>query len=176
MSLSQTDRRLLHVSKSLARDVELLKEGVSLSVTFARSIDDLIDEVAVDRLNLADEFLRMADILRRSRSDLARAAVARYYYAMYHAMRGVSFYSTRGDDHEAHSVLFDKGIPSDFPNANSAKNDLRDARLRRNEADYDPYPAASTHFKGVLQSLAPTARTFVANSRTYLRAKGNTFA
>lgn len=155
-----------------SRDVKLLKEGVSLETDLSRTIQDAMDQAIADRLALADAFLAMADQLRRSRADLSRAAVARYYYAMYHAFRAIVYQVTGGDDSQEHAVL-PKAIPKDFPNQTTAANDLKDARLVRNEADYDPYPTSSNYFKTYAKTVAPVAAHYLAEARAYVSSKGN---
>ena len=173
MSATATERRLLRLSKLPRAHIELLKEGVSLETALARPVDDAMAQAVADRLALAEEFLSMAEVLVRSRSNMWRAAIARYYYAMYHAMRAASFQDHGGDDHEQHTTLSQRGVPSDFPNRALRINELRAARALRNEADYDPYPANSAYFKTEAKSIRPTARAFVTEVRNYLRAKGN---
>jgi uncharacterized protein (UPF0332 family) len=173
VKLTPVETRLHRVAKMSAKEVLLLKEGVSIEAALSRTMSDALHQVVADRIVLAESFLQTAETLRRSRSDLSRAAIARYYYSMYHAMRAVSFHQQGGDDHEAHSDLFQKGVPADFPNAVTARNDLKDARLLRNEADYDPYPQSSVYFRSTVKRLAPVAAGFVADSRAYLVSKGN---
>ena len=173
MSITGTEQRLLRVSKLTSRDLALVREGPSLEVALTRPLADIVDQVVSDRLHLAEQFLDMADRMSRSRSDLARPAIARYYYAMYHAMRAVSYSALPGDDHESHSTLFQKGVPSDYPDAATARNALKDARLLRNEADYDPYPQNTSYFRQQMKQLSPIAVAFVATARKYLSSKGN---
>lgn len=173
VKLTAVESRLRRVAKLTAKEVLLLKEGVSIEAALSRTMSDALQQVVADRIVLAESFLQTAETLRRSRSDLSRAAIARYYYSMYHAMRAVSFHHQGGDDHEAHSNLFAKGVPNDFPNAVMARNYLKDARLLRNEADYDPYPQSSAYFKSEVKRLAPLSASFVSDSRTYLVSKGN---
>lgn len=175
MQLTPVEQRLQRVTKLSAREIGLLREGVSVEAALSRTMADALHQVVADRILLSEGFLQTAEKLRRSRSDMSRAAIARYYYAMYHAMRAVSFHNHGGDDHEAHSELFQKGVPADFPNAIAARNDLKDARLSRNEADYDPYPQSAAYFKSVVQRLAPVSSAFVADSRGYLVSKGNPY-
>lgn len=175
MPTLSAEKRLQRLSKLKAAEISLLKEGVSLENTFSRTLDDLMAQVAADRLNLSKEFLRMAENLRRSRTDYTRAAIARYYYSMYHAMRSASFYANGGDDHEQHTELSQSGVPKDFPNRAITMNTLKDARLRRNEADYEAYPGPTAHYKIILRGLAPTAVEFVRDVDAYLTSKGNPY-
>ena len=171
MSLSPVDRGLLRIVGSPAKDLKAFKEGVYLAGLSGRDIDALIDQSCTDRLILAQGFLADAERAMRSRPPMRRAAVGRCYYAMYQAGRAVVFYQTRGDDHEKHSVLPDH-LPADLPNVDRWKNSLKDARLRRNMADYDPYPATDLDFQSAAAHLTAEARAFLGEVRTYLLAKG----
>lgn len=173
--MTPDEKRLSRITKLAAHDAELLREGVSHESALARTLADLSMQVVADRMTLAMAFLDMGDVCKRSRHDLARSAISRYYYAMYHAMRAVSYSFFGGDDHEKHTELGDKGVPKDFPNRAAAKNDLRDARLTRNEADYEPYPSAPTYFKAAESRLSSMAHAFVNDARAYVRAKGNPY-
>lgn len=173
MALNSIEVRLQRVTKLPKKVVEIMIEGSSLETSFTRPLIDIMDQTVADRLDLADEFLTMADTLMRSRSDLSRPAIARYYYAMYHSMRAAAYQHFSGDDHEAHSILSSKGVPPDYPSPAIASNDLKDARLLRNEADYDQYPIDRSYFKTQSKLLRPTATLFVASARNYVQAKGN---
>lgn len=174
--LTTSEQRLLRITKLDRKTVGVLKEGISIEASLSRSIQDAMFQTVADRLDLADEFLNMADALMRSRHDLYRAAIARYYYSMYHAMRAASYQHFEGDDHESHSDLSSKGVPPDFPGHALAQNTLKDARLRRNEADYEQYPRNHTHFKSQARSLQVAAKTFVTTARQYVSSKGNPFS
>jgi hypothetical protein len=90
---------------------------------------------------------------------------------MYHAARALSFFANQGDDHEAHGDLH-KGIPDDFPDVEQWRNDLKDARLRRNEADYDPYPPTDADFRLLGLAAVVTTQGFLNAAEVYLRARG----
>ncbi|MDQ4501303.1 hypothetical protein [Sinomonas sp. ASV322] len=173
MTLTAAELRLLRLSKLASRDVALLSEGASMVADLSMSIADARSKISADRILLAEQFIAMADRMARSRADMSRAAIARYYYAMYHSMRAVAFFHFNGDDFEAHATLHQKGIPKDYPNASAAANSLRDARLLRNEADYDPYPQMDAYFRDAAKRISQTARDFVAKARQYLLNKGN---
>lgn len=171
MSLDPSDRRLLRVGESTERELKGFREGVYLESASGRTIDDLLAQTCADRLRLAKRFLAEGDRAMKSRPPMRRAAIGRYYYAMYHAFRAVVFFRTPGDDHEQHSEL-PAWVPADFPDADRWKNELKDARLRRNEADYDPYPAADIDFHAAASRLRTEARALVAEARSYLLTKG----
>lgn len=174
MSLSSSDDRLLRVSKSKQTDLHRFKAGVNLEKSSGRTIDDLCAQACADRFRLAENFLSYADRLMKSRPAMRRLAVGRYYYSMYHGARAVVFFRTPGDDHEQHSKLPSQ-MPGDFPRADFWKNELKDARLRRNEADYDPYPADDAAFSSAASLLKTRAHDLISDVRRYLDAKGCTY-
>lgn len=176
MALTALETRLQRVSKAPSRTLELWKEGVTIEAALSRPLDDVMAQTVADRLDLADDFIAMAERLMRSRFDMSRPAIARYYYAMYHSMRAASFQSLGGDDHEQHTVLSQKGVPNDYPNPSLASNELKNARLLRNEADYEQYPKASSYFKAAAKDLRPVALAFVQSSRHYVTSKGNPYS
>lgn len=175
MAITPAEERLRRISKAKATVLGHFREGVTHEGALSRSIADGMDQTVADRVNLADDFLRMADQMLRARGDLTRAAIARYYYAMYHAMRAASYQHHRGDDYEDHSALSSKGVPGDYPNRPTASNTLKDARLLRNDADYDQYPMSRTHWRVQARSLQGTAAQFVADARAYIATKGNPY-
>ncbi len=109
--------------------------------------------------------------MKRSRIRDWRSVIGRYYYSMYHSMRAVCFYSFGGDDNEQHTKI-SSCVPDDFPERELRANELKDARLRRNEADYDPYPQEEASFRITALALAATANHFVGECRIYLSTKG----
>jgi uncharacterized protein (UPF0332 family) len=174
VSLNGHEQALLRVSKSKRQTLAGFKEGIYLQATTGRPIDELREQACADRLGLAVGFQAMADRLMRTRPPMYRAAVGRYYYAMYHAMRAVVFYSVEGDDHEQHSDVPSK-VPHDFPRLGFWQNELKDARLRRNEADYDPYPDQDATFRDAGRHLARQCGDLLTEARRYLQTKGCAF-
>ena len=135
---SAISAELARVSKASNLTLLAYREGVSLEARTKLTIEQLRHQASADRLSLADSFVVTASKLVRSRPAQHRSAISRYYYAMYHAARATVFFVHEGDDHEAHSVLPTK-FPSDFPQASYWQNELKFARFRRNEADYEHY-------------------------------------
>lgn len=176
MILNTVEERLHRVTKLSNKVVVVLREGVSLEADLSRPLADVMAQTVADRLDLADEFLAMAQALLRSRTDLSRAAIARFYYAMYHSMRAASYQHFEGDDYEAHAVLSSKGVPPDYPSQALASNELKDARILRNEADYDQYPLNRGYFKTQAKALQPVAANFVGAARRYVTSKGNPYS
>lgn len=173
MVTTPQQQRLLRLSKAYKRELGYFTEGENLATIFGTSIADLTHQAAADRLVLGEHFLNIANLLTKSRSKALdwRMVIGRYYYAMYHSMRAVSYFHVGGDDCQDHTKLF-TSIPSDFPDASIRANELKNARLWRNEADYDPYPQSWEHFKGIAVSLNPIANTFVGDCRMYLSNGG----
>jgi uncharacterized protein (UPF0332 family) len=167
------DDALLRIGKASKKTLLLYGEGIYLTASTARGLIDLQHQVCADRVRLARAFLVAGSKLLRSRPGQYRNAISRYYYSMYHAARAVVYFSHGGDDHEAHSVLPTK-LPDDFVDGDLWQNSLKDARSRRNQADYDPYPTAEASWKPIATTLANDAPELVALAEQYLRAKGCT--
>jgi hypothetical protein len=89
---------------------------------------------------------------------------------MYHAMRPCAFLFYQGDDHEEHSQL-PLHIPADFPDK-SWQSRLKDARLARNVADYDPYPLKGGGWKKQALTLDSDSEQLVVQARAYLKSNG----
>lgn len=171
VQLSPQDHALLRVGIASKKTLILYAEAIHLTSVTAKSIVQLQQQVCVDRLQMADRFIRAAEKLVRCRPPEYRSAVSRYYYAMYHSVRAVVYFAHGGDDHQEHSTLPTK-LPVDFPGHNVWLNDLKDARSRRNDADYDPYPFSDAAWKSVASNLASQAPRLAQEARTYLQRKG----
>jgi len=171
MSRFATNKNLLRVSKAKKSEIDRWKEGRALESSSGRTIEELSHRVVADRLQLAMRFLRVGDRLHAGAQPDYRLAVSRYYYAMYHAMRAAAYFSHGGDDHEEHSKL-PSNAPTDLPNSALLSNSLKDARERRNAADYNPYPKGNGAWKRHAANLSVDAAKLVQEVRQYLRAKG----
>jgi uncharacterized protein (UPF0332 family) len=168
---SSHDATLLRVSKATKVELGFFREGVHIEAATQRSLVDLQSQVCVDRLKLAESILRSGSRFMRLRPADYRSAIGRFYYSMYHTTRSVVYFSYGGDDHESHAALPTK-LPKDFPNAAIWTNDLKSARSRRNEADYDPYPMLDADLKSHAVDLSTKAPALIALARQYLRRKG----
>ena len=100
-----------------------------------------------------------------------RDSISRSYYAMYHAARAVVYLAHQGDDHQEHDQLY-KAIPSDFPDVEVWKNELKDARLKRNEADYEFFSETMGSFRPASGLLFDKATEFDVICTDYLRNRG----
>lgn len=167
--LSDTQR--LQVSKLEASTIRSFHLGVQLGASTHPSIDSLVKRACKDRFKLASRFLRSARSSAKQPSPDYRLVVGRAYYAMYHATRAVVYHDVRGDDHEAHSDL-PRVIPRGFPSRTTWENELKSARLERNKADYDPYPANDAAFAGSAAALLRSAATYLRVARQYLKVNG----
>ncbi len=168
---AQHEQVLLRVSKADKKTLGLMAEGVYLSTSTARALPDLQEQSCADRLKFAREFLGAADKLTRSRPAQYRSAISRYYYAMYHAMRAVVYYTHGGDDHNAHRDL-PGYVPQDFADSAQWQNALKDARAHRNDADYDPYPLDPKIWRDVALDLKVKSYQLIGLTEDYLRQKG----
>lgn len=166
---TQSDLRFLSALK--ASRIDDLKAGASVVSRTGYPIDDLVARVAIDRLTLAAAMHREAiSSLKRSPPPF-RHVISRAYYAMYQTFRGVVFLVNRGDDHEQHSEL-PRHLPVDFPGRAFWENALKDARLERNKADYEPYPRGHASFSQAAQTVCKNSQQLRSVARGYFRTKG----
>jgi len=165
-----TDSELLLISKSTQDKLRNFADGAQLARRSRSTIKRLQAKVARDRLELAILQLRDAKAAHSGVPKLSRTAVSRAYYAMYHAARAATYISFGGDDHEQHSVLPAK-FPPDFPSSDIWRNRLKNARLERNRADYDPYPHGDVDFSVAASTMIQEAADFIKLTKQYLRLK-----
>lgn len=169
-----SNERLLRISEAKKSTLVAWAEGTHVESSTGRSLAELCDRATGDRLALAKQFLKDGEAMLRANPPLYRSAISRLYYSMYHAMRAVVYYQHGGDDHEKHSDL-PGHTPSDFPNAPIWQNALKDARERRNSADYEPYPKSPRAWSIIATTIAGDANALFSASRAYLRNKGSQF-
>jgi uncharacterized protein (UPF0332 family) len=129
----------------------------------------LIQQATSDRLRLAGEHLRAGDQLIFS--NQFRSAISRHYYAMYHAARSIVYADFRGDDYERHNIL-PRHLPAKLPDKMSREQQLTNARLLRNEADYDVYPSNIPEWEHDARRLTITATDFVRACEDFALAEG----
>lgn len=128
-----------------------------------------IKQIASDRLAMAGDHLRAGDQLVRQ--GAYRASISRHYYAMYHTARAVVFAEVKGDDHQRHNVLA-RHLPTPLPQRSLREAQLTDARLLRNEADYECYPLVEQLWARDAQSLMVIASEFVGELEEFALAQG----
>lgn len=165
------DIRLIHISKAVKVDFQRWREGISLKQDSGREIDELARIVARDRWRLAAQHRRHGTSLFSLARPPYRSVISRYYYAMYHAMRACAYLYHQGDDFEEHSKL-PSNIPNDFPNQQTWQNKLKDARLMRNRADYDPYPTTEKFWKAQAGLIRADVTDLLRSTKLYLQGKG----
>lgn len=173
MSRTLPNDRLIRVSKVRQQVIANWKEGVSIENDAGCSIAQIICLVAADRWRLAYEHKRHANKLLQLKPSVYRSAISRYYYAMYHAMRACAYIFHEGDDYEEHSKL-PLHIPADFPPGMDWQSVLKNARLIRNRADYDPYPKPDRSWRVDAMSIKADADLLLFSSRKYLLSRGCT--
>ncbi|MEU5609477.1 HEPN domain-containing protein [Streptomyces sparsogenes] len=128
-----------------------------------------MQQVVVDRLLLAGEHLRAGDHLLFSTQY--RSSISRHYYAMYHAARAVVFAANRGDDYERHNVL-PRNLPTALQDSAVRESELTNARLLRNQADYDVYPLNESEWEGDARALSVTAANFLQACESFASTNG----
>lgn len=90
---------------------------------------------------------------------------------MYHSARAIVFASVLGDDYERHSVLHDK-LPDTMPAVEARSIELKEAKLLRNEADYDAYPVLSAEWSLDARAIAVSAANFVQECESFALTTG----
>lgn len=130
---------------------------------------NLAKQIVSDRLRLAGYHLRNGDFLIQNGQN--RTSISRYYYCMYHAGRAVCYGYHLGDDYQQHSIL-PKNLPSNLPQQTSWSRSLNEARLLRNEADYDLYPDSDGRWKADATNLGVTAAEFLIECETFAINEG----
>lgn len=163
--VTSTDLVLLHIATSKSADISALPKGGRYPFPIAQ----LLRQVVMDRLLLAGEHLRAGDHLLFS--SQYRSAISRHYYAMYHGARAIVFAENRGDDYERHNVL-PRNLPANLPNAATRETELIDARLLRNQADYDAYPLNESDWEADARALAVTAANFLQDCESFASENG----
>lgn len=162
---------LRRVSEAPSKLQATWDEGISLEARSGRALDELRDRSVADRLALALDARRRARSLHTLNPPMNRDAISRYYYSLYHAFRAVSYFANDGDDFHEHSKL-STGIPDNFPNADVWRNNLKDARLARNRADYHAYPKSERAWRSDCEWIASVAGMAITACRKYLSDQG----
>jgi uncharacterized protein (UPF0332 family) len=170
MGLPLQHERMNRVAKAKREAIQNWREGLSLVHDSRITIDPLLQIVTCARWKFARTQRVIANRLVSLSPPLYRAAISRYYYSMYHSMRACVFLNYGGDDHEAHTTL-PQHIPSDFPSPDW-ESKLKDARLARNQADYDPYPNHHAYWKRRATDLGRDSQLLLNDARSYLRKMG----
>jgi uncharacterized protein (UPF0332 family) len=162
------EKILLYVGTSKRVELAALASG---NKRYPMPIADLVKRSTADRLGLAAVHLRSGDDLLLNR--VFRASIGRHYYAMYHAARAIAFGHYVGDDYERHTPLA-KNLPPTLANRGALEIALSDARLLRNQADYDPYPMLDNDWEPDARQMAPTAASFVQTCEQFAIQNGLT--
>jgi uncharacterized protein (UPF0332 family) len=166
-TVTPTDQILLHISTCKRAVIAAYPTGGG---KYPFPLARLIQQTVSDRLMLAGEHLRAGDQLILATQY--RSAISRHYYAMYHAARAVVFAENRGDDYEHHSVL-PRNLPLSMKDRSFRENELIEARLLRNQADYDVYPMGPAGWDSDARSLAVIAGEFVQACEDFALANGH---
>lgn len=162
---------LKRVSEAESKLIGRWAEGLTLENRSGKTLLELRHRAAADRVDLAVRFLRRAEALESGEPPQYRDAISRYYYAAYHAFRAAAYHEHGGDDHQEHSAL-PSHLPDGIPNQDQWRNDLKDARLTRNRADYEVFPKSDTAWQDDCMRVADIARRSIPVVRSFLRAEG----
>ena len=147
----------------------LLQTVVSAAAPLdANKLQDIVNELTLDRFNFAREFLSQAQAQDLSTINGQKIAISRNYYAMYHSARTVIFHYERADI-EGHEGIA-KRLPSTLPNREYWNIRLNEWRERRNQVDYSPYPKDNLH--AIAQQALVETEDFLSLCAQFLRTRG----
>jgi hypothetical protein len=90
---------------------------------------------------------------------------------MYHAARALVFLASTGDDHDDHTKLPTR-LPEDLHQVDRWKTVLKEARIARNAADYDPYPKSDAAWAANARDLKADTLEFLGVVKDYCRDRG----
>jgi uncharacterized protein (UPF0332 family) len=130
----------------------------------------MVSQITSDRLSLAGQQIQAGDQLILN--EEFRSAISRHYYSMYHAARAIVFADNGGDDFQKHFEL-PRHLPSTLQDASKRETQLTNARLLRNQADYDPYPAQLTEWEPDARALSVIASEFVSGCEDFALTNGH---
>lgn len=164
--VTPADLLLLHISTSKSAAISAIPVGAG---RYPFPVSQLMQQVVIDRLLLAGEHLRAGDKLLFGAQY--RSAISRHYYAMYHAARAIVYAENKGDDYERHNTL-PRNLPSTLQDSSTRENELTDARLLRNQADYDAYPLNETEWEDDARTLAVIAANFLQSCESFASTNG----
>jgi hypothetical protein len=164
-------KRLNRIAAVRTEQLQQWKEGCSIERDSGLPLDDLLTVAAAARYKLALYHARRAARLYSGSQPQYRGAIGAYYYALYHALRACAFVHHQGDDHQEHSAL-PQYLPPDLPQGVSWATELKEARLIRNRADYEPYPSREADWKSDAFGLKQTLHVAMPLLRMYLKQKG----
>ena len=82
-------------------------------------------------------------------------------------MRACAYIFHEGDDHKEHSEL-PKHVPTDFATPGPWSTKLKDARLLRNNADYDVYPKSDNAWRKPALAIKTDADSLLKTAKQYL--------
>lgn len=134
----------------------------------AAKLQNIVDELTLDRFNLAKEFLSQAQAQDLSTVNGQKIAISRGYYAMYQSGRAIIFHYGRADI-EGHEEVV-KRLPSTLPNRVHWSFRLNEWRDKRNQVDYSPYPNGNLYV--IAQQVLVEAEDFLSLCAQFLRTRG----
>lgn len=162
---------IIYISKLKASQIDCANRTEHIRDTHGHKLQQMVLAAASRRHELATLFLSEATRLMNATPPMYRLAISRLYYSMYHNIRSCVFIAHSGDDHEEHSKLPTKEIDG-FDDTIDWKTMLKEARLSRNNADYDIHPIDDTQFKASAEQLASHASQINDKCLAFLTTKG----
>jgi uncharacterized protein (UPF0332 family) len=164
-TLTITDSVLLYVGTLTQANITSIPSG-----RYSLPMPRMIGQITSDRLWLAGDQIKAGDHLVLNGEF--RSAISRHYYAMYHSARAIAFAHHGGDDFQSHHNL-PRNLPSSLTDVLLRETQLNDARLLRNQADYDPYPSKQHEWEADARALGVVASEFVNACEDFALVNGH---
>jgi uncharacterized protein (UPF0332 family) len=164
-TLAPADSVFLYIGTLRQIDLSAIPTG-----RYPFPLAQMLSQVTSDRLSLAGQQIQAGDQLIANQEY--RSAISRHYYSMYHAARAIVFAHHRGDDFQKHIDL-PRNLPPSWVDVALREAQLTNARLLRNQADYDPYPAPLAAWEAEARALRVTASDFVSACEDFALLNGH---
>jgi hypothetical protein len=141
---------------------------VSEGLVANSQIEQIIEQVTVDRFNLGKAKAEFSRTLDQNNPEACKVIITLCYYAMYQSCRAAVFHLHRNDIDSHEKVAFEIGqIVGD-----AMKNAVDLWRRVRNEIDYSPYPNLDSPLKDVASKAIDAATSCLSEIEELLKKRG----
>lgn len=156
---------LWRLARLTGREYGLLRQLADAGLLDIEPIEALLDQVTMDRIELAREYLTFAQSIALDSELHGRQVISRSYYAMHHAARAVIFATTRQD------ITSHEGVIREIRRrlGDQAADALESQLNLRNDVEYEVYPRVNVI--ELAQESRETARRFIAECEAYLAGR-----
>jgi CMP-2-keto-3-deoxyoctulosonic acid synthetase len=131
-------------------------------------IEQIIEQVTIDRFNLGKAKVDFARTLDRNNPEACKVIITLCYYAMYQSCRAAVFHVHRNDVDAHDKVAIEIGkLIGDF-----LEKALTFWRNTRNEVDYSPYPVFPDPLEQLASKAVDATTSCLAEIENFLKKRG----